>query len=66
MVNSMENMHSDVKVLRVKTQMKQNLRCKFLMADEENQEWRQINKGGKFLKKLWCCLGGGGRDYKII
>ena len=35
MVNSMENMHSDVKVLRVMTQIEQNLRCKFLMADEE-------------------------------
>ena len=19
-----------------------------------------LNKGGKFLKKLWCCVGGGG------
>ena len=35
MVNSMENMHSDVKVLRVKTQMEQNLRSKFLMANEK-------------------------------
>ena len=35
MVNSMESMHSDVKVLRVKTQTEQNLRCKFLMVDEE-------------------------------
>lgn len=21
--------------------------------------WYQINKGGKFLTKLWCCVGGG-------
>ena len=21
-------------------------------------EKRQMNKGGKFLKKLWCCVGG--------
>ena len=20
----------------------------------------QLNKGGKFLKKLWCCIDGGG------
>ena len=35
MVNSMENMHSDFKVLRVKTQIEQNLRCNFLMVDEK-------------------------------
>ena len=34
----------------------------------------QLNKGGKFLKKLWCCIdgggggggGGGGRYYKEV
>ena len=25
---------------------------------------KQMNKGGKFLKKLWCCVGG--EYYKII
>ena len=25
----------------------------------------QINKGGKFLKKLWCCVGGELQDYLV-
>ena len=27
-----------------------------LMKKEQKQE--QMNKGGKFIKKLWCCVGG--------
>ena len=26
---------------------------------EKANNYRQVNKGGKFLKKLWCFVGGG-------